>query len=406
MLDLAPDRVTVPTLGAVWRSILGAADFSVFVYGATGRFKTALASLLQQHFGADFAARRLPSSWASTANFNEVLAFIAKDALVVIDDFRPCAAERRRLEGEADRLLRAAANGAGRGRLKSDASLRPAHPPRAVILATGEEKPSGGSLIARMFLVEVAPDDIDPRRLSACQRDAASGLYAQATAGYIQWLGPRLDQVRAEMNSAHGRYREQAAHAGLHRRTPGIVADLFLGWQRFLDFAYEAEALMSAEIEVYRARVWTALMEVAHRQSEHQREANPVDRFLTLLRSAISAGHAHLAMRDGGMPENPAAWGWCTQRTGKHERARWLPQGARVGWLDDDDLYLDINSAYRTAQSMAADGDGIAVGVLNLVKRFHETGRLQSIDQQRRKLKVRRMIDGRRLEVLHLPADA
>ena len=52
VLDLAPDRVTVPTLGAVWRSILGAADFSVFVHGATGRFKTALASLLQQHFGA------------------------------------------------------------------------------------------------------------------------------------------------------------------------------------------------------------------------------------------------------------------------------------------------------------------------------------------------------------------
>ena len=120
MLDLAPDRVTVPTLGAVWRSILGAADFSVFIYGATGRFKTALASLLQQHFGTGFAAHRLPGSWASTANFNEVLTFIAKDTLLVIDDFRPGAAERRRLEGEADRLLRAAANGAGRGRLKSE----------------------------------------------------------------------------------------------------------------------------------------------------------------------------------------------------------------------------------------------------------------------------------------------
>src|ERR1700676_3750793 len=89
VLDHAPDRVTVPTLGAVWRSILGAADFSVFVYGATGRFKTALASLLQQHFGPDFAAHRLPGSWASTANFNEVLTVIAQDTLVVIDDFRP-----------------------------------------------------------------------------------------------------------------------------------------------------------------------------------------------------------------------------------------------------------------------------------------------------------------------------
>jgi hypothetical protein len=46
--------------------------------------------------------------------------------------------------------------------------------------------------------------------------------------------------------------------------------------------------------------VWSALIEVAQNQSQHQREANPVDRFLGLLRSAISAGHAHLATRAGG----------------------------------------------------------------------------------------------------------
>ena len=70
-------------------------------------------------------------------------------------------------------------------------------------LATGKEKPPGESLTARMFLVEVAPGDIDPKRLSEGQRDAAAGLYAQATAGYIQWLAPRLDQVRAQMNATH-----------------------------------------------------------------------------------------------------------------------------------------------------------------------------------------------------------
>jgi hypothetical protein len=272
-------------------------------------------------------------------------------------------------------------------------------------LATGEEKPSGESLIARMFLVEVAPGDIDPRRLSACQRDAASGLYAQATAGYIQWLAPRLDQVRAEMNSARGSYRGQVVHEGLHRRTPGIVADLFIGWQRFLDFAHEAEALTRGEAEVYRSRIWTALMEVAHRQLDRLRAADPVESFLGLLRSAISTGHAHLATRDGGMPDNPGAWGWCTQRTGKHRRAEWQPQGARVGWLDGQDLFLDIDSAYRAAQTMAADGDGIADGVLNLVKRLHEGGWLKSVDEQRGKLKIRRMIDGKRLQVLHLPAN-
>jgi hypothetical protein len=51
---------------------------------------------------------------------------------------------------------------------------------------------------------------------------------------------------------------------------------------------------------------------------------------------------------------------------------------------------------------MAADGDGIAVGIPALIKRLHEGGRLQSIDQRRGRLKLRRMIDGRRMEVLHL----
>jgi hypothetical protein len=86
----------------------------------------------QQFFPSAQRPEVLVGSWASTANFNESLAFIVKDATLVIDDFRPGLAERRRLEGEADRLLRAAANGAGRGRLKSDSSLISAKPPRGV----------------------------------------------------------------------------------------------------------------------------------------------------------------------------------------------------------------------------------------------------------------------------------
>jgi hypothetical protein len=45
------------------------------------------------------------------------------------------------------------------------------------------------------------------------------------------------------------------------------------------------------------------------------------------------------------------------------------------------------------------------VGSQTLIKRLHQSGRLKSIDERREKLKVRRMIDGRRLEVLHLSAD-
>jgi hypothetical protein len=73
--------------------------------------------------------------------------------------------------------------------------------------------------------------------------------------------------------------------------------------------------------------------------------------------------------------------------------------------LDGQDLFLDIDSACRAARVMASDRDAIAIGVQTLVKRLHE-GCLKTIAGQRGKLKVRRLIVGRPLEVLHLPADA
>ena len=68
-------------------------------------------------------------------------------------------------------------------------------------------------------------------------------------------------------------------------------------------------------------------------------------------------------------------------------------------------LVTTIDSACGVARAAAAGVDGIAVGIQTLIKRLHESGRLKSIDERREKLKIRRVIEGRRLEVLHLPAD-
>jgi hypothetical protein len=46
-LSLAPDRISFPLLAAVYRAPLGNVDFSVFLTGRTGTFKTALAALCQ-----------------------------------------------------------------------------------------------------------------------------------------------------------------------------------------------------------------------------------------------------------------------------------------------------------------------------------------------------------------------
>jgi hypothetical protein len=199
MLAVAPRRIAVPILAAVARAVLGGVDFSIHLTGATGVGKSELAALAQQHFGADMDARHLPASWTSTANALEAVAFCAKDALLIVDDFAPRGgpSDVQRLHRDADRLLRAQGNHAGRLRMLPDSTLRPEKPPRGLILSTGEDVPQGYSLRARLIVIEVDPSDVNLERLTLCQGDAVTGLYAQATAAFVRWLAPQYDEIYA-----------------------------------------------------------------------------------------------------------------------------------------------------------------------------------------------------------------
>jgi hypothetical protein len=106
ILDFGADTLTAPLLGAVYRAPLAEAaliDFSVHLTGPTGVFKSELAAVAQAHFGVAF--RCLPASWADTANMLEKKAFLAKDAVLVVDDFAPTGttADIQRLHRDGDR---------------------------------------------------------------------------------------------------------------------------------------------------------------------------------------------------------------------------------------------------------------------------------------------------------------
>ena len=207
LLNLGPDTITAPVLGAVYRAPLAEpslVDFALHLTGPTGAFKTELAALAQAHFGAAFHGRRLPASWADTANMLEKKAFLAKDAVLVVDDFAPTGttADIQRLHREADRLFRAAGNRSGRARMRADGGSRPTYYPRGLIISTGEDIPSGQSLRARLLVLELTPGEIPADALSAAQADAASGLLAAAMAGYLRWLAPQIDELRADAAGA------------------------------------------------------------------------------------------------------------------------------------------------------------------------------------------------------------
>jgi hypothetical protein len=409
LLELGPGRIAVPLLAAVYRAALGACDFALHLAGPTGAGKTELAALALQHCGAGLDARHLPGSWSSTGNALEGLAFAAKDALLVVDDFAPAggAADVARIHREAERLLRAQGNAAGRLRMRADGALRPARPPRGLVLSTGEDIPRGQSLRARLLVLELAPGELDWSRLTAYQRDAAAGLFAQALAGYVRWLALRYVEVRGRLAAERAELRALASADGRHARTPVIVADLALGWRYMLDYAAAAGVLPPSGRAALWERGWRALTAAADAQAEHQQAAEPTAMYLRLLAAALASGRAHLAAPDGREPETPQGWGW--RREDSHGGPAWRPQGRRIGWLDGEQLYLEPEAAYATAQALAGEqGTALAVTERTLRRRLSERGILLATGSRsgRAQLTVRRVVEGVRRELMCIGASS
>jgi hypothetical protein len=408
LLNLGPADLMTPLQGALYRSVLGQADFAVHVAGPTGSFKSEVAALMEQHLGAGFDRRHLPASWSSTGNALEGLAFTAKDFPLVIDDFAPTGSpfDRQRYHREAERIFRAQGNNSARQRMRADTSLRPPKPPRGLILSTGEEIPTGQSIRARCFILEFGPNTIDKDKLTEAQKRGAAGIYCRAFTAYLQWLAGHLDGIQQSAHERLAEFRKKATTSEQHRRTPWLVAELFFGWEIFLQFAQEKNVLSIAEKRELSDLVWVALGVAAAGQSKFQKTSEPTRRFLELTEAAIASGKAHLANLHGREPPMPEAFGWRSFVVGvdENERIDWRPQGDRIGWVDRDsgDLFLEPHASYSAAQRMAGlGGEGISVSDQTLHKRLDEKRLLKS-KAKGRGLTVRKQVEGRRREVLHL----
>ena len=405
ILNLAPDHVTVPVLGAVYRALFGPLDSSIWLAGPTGGGKSEIAALAQQHFGATMDARQLPESWISTAM--EGTAFMLKDALLVIDDFAPDGSmyDVQRLHATAGAVIRRQGNRQGRARMRADTSLRRAKPPRGALLGTGEDIPRGQSVRARMVIVELSHGDLAWGQLTTLQAIAAEGQLAGAMAGYIQWIAGRYDDLAAARPDDITTLRNEGRQSVAHRRTPDAVAQLAYGWRTWLAFALDVGAITEGERATLWDRVWAALGQVASAQVEHQAATEPVRRFAELLASGIASGRAHLAYPDGTSERRGAErarWGWrqTTGGTGAYAREEWRPQGDRVGWVDGDTLYLDPDAAFAAAQRLGqATGDGLTIGPRTLWRRMAERGVLQARSTERFTMQ-KRGLDGAQRRVL------
>lgn len=400
-LSLAPDRITFPLLAGVYRAALGQAGFSLFLAGPSGVFKSTLAALCQQHFGAGMNSGGLPAGFGSTAYALEELAFYAKDALLVVDDFAPNGPRDHALEGIAEVLFRAAGNRQGRGRLGKDGQPGAGHAPRALVLATGEQVPQGLSLRARLLTIDVAAGEVNRSALTECQKAAQQGHFAASMSAFLSWTAGQYEvlqqRLAARTEELRGHFQTNAAHA----RLPSAAAALAAGFEIFLAFAVETGAVGDAERQDLLERSRRALDQLIARQTRDSQTADPALRFLQLLRAALSEGHAHVCDRVGKALEEPTAWGWRRQPSGR----AWVPQGARIGWIVGPDLFLDPSASYQIAQQMAGN-QPLARSPQALRHRLHERTLLASVDCARHMLLVRRTLEGHPRKVLHMKAGA
>lgn len=406
LLEIAPREISTSLLSLVFRTVIGGVDFGIHLSGSTGVFKTELAAIMQQMWGAELSARHLPASWLSTPNSLEALCFAAKDAVLVVDDFAPrgSSSDVQRFHRDADRLLRAQGNRAGRQRMTADGELRLTRPPRGAVLSTGEDVPQGHSLQARLLVLEVGPNTVKPGVLTAAQKRAASGAYAAALAGFIQWLAARYSAVTAEVAERVIQVRDQGDYRFGHRRTPEVIANLIAGWEAFLAFAGECGAISAPEVAEMKASGIDALIGAGKSQGAVQRVSNVATRCVDLLRTLATGGMCHLVGADGEPPRDAASMGWqLKKRFGPFGGQIWEPRGRRIGWVEGNELYLEPGSMFAELQALSRQqGEPFAVAQRTLHNRLAEAG-LLATDGGARGRPVRRVLEGQRREVLHMP---
>jgi len=356
--DVATAEVSATFLGAVYAAPLSewlCPDFSLWAVGHTGKLKTSYAALVTSHFGY-FDYKSVPASWEDTANALEKLSFAVKDSIFLIDDFRPPAdrneaAEMRR---KAARLVRSAGNRTGRQRMAGDTSLRPSYYPRGIVISTAEEQVAGESAAARRW--ELAFDDNTVNRQLLTTAQGRTELLRAAMAGYIQWLGQRLDHDGTDWLSVIQRQiGQKVIGIGGHLRHAQTLATLLTGWLVFLEFAQSVGAVSVEEAEERLGQVEAALRNAAEIQRQTALDVRPECIFLETLHDLFAQEKAYLAGLDGSPPPEPQNLGW--SHTGTNSLLPPL-SSEKLGWANADFLYLIPDAAHRlVAKALSERGE-------------------------------------------------
>jgi hypothetical protein len=151
--------------------------------GRTGAGKSFLAKLFSNFFG-DFPVSSAPfTTWSATPNYVQRQGYFFKDALYLVDDYKPEVVQPYQVV----RVLQTYADNTARGRLKADATANVLRPIRGLLVCTGEDVPEhNASAVARSVIVRVGQREKNVAAGTRCLAECEN--YSGVTADFVRWL--------------------------------------------------------------------------------------------------------------------------------------------------------------------------------------------------------------------------
>lgn len=374
-LEITPWEITAPIIASIYLATLSdvlGVNFTLWIHGRTGSYKSSLIALALSHFG-DFDLSTLPGQWSSTANALEHRAFILKDMPFVIDDFSPGMNRREAqgLEEKAHRVLRATGNRAGRQRLTSDLSAAQTYYPRCLVISTGELLPSGHSIVARSFTVEMQQGQVSLAKLS--QGQSAKALYSQAMSAFLAWLAPQIDELKTEIQgTVFPDYRARFQAAG-HPRLPEAQAWLQIGFELFTRFLGTMGAISEATGKDMNDRAWEVFRTLGERHSQVIEKEKPALKALSVLRDLLFQGNVYVSRIGGGPSQIVSEMGGADIDPPRDREF--------IGWEGNGDgfLYLRPDPTFQAIQkAMKQREDFLGLKKNGLLKALAGEGIIQS----------------------------
>lgn len=353
---VAPPEVTVPLLACTYLAAVAqriGVDFTLWLEGPSRTKKSTLAALAAAHFGAGAERTNLAASWLDTSNAIGIKLFMLADALAVIDDYapQPSAGDQAKLEKTVANVVRSIGNRTGRGRLRQDLSLQTERRPRAMVLSTAEQWPSGESINARLFGVPLRPGMVNLQQLNQAQAAAQAGLLARAMGDLIRGLADGHDERCDDLRAGWREHRDTALQRGLSGRTPEQAAFLLVGYGLAVDHWTKAGAISMEQAGEQLAQAREIIFELARQHERRIAHSQPAVAFVTILADLLRAGTAHLLdTSESRSPVNAPAYGWKPDPHGQLQ-----PLGDHLGWVDEAkrELYLIPTVALKAVLSAA-----------------------------------------------------